>query len=179
MPPRTIYISAPCRLVYLIPASCRTPVQPLGNVPLLTTIPATRRFFSKLWRLSIFFLSSSAPHHNWSYQLYSTGVLLRVSFFHRRPYSSYLSHFGALAITKPPSMTLVLFSDPTLTSTCGQSLPRRNLKHSSHWSYSVFAASAHFCHLTPPLDPLFRDSHPYQFRSSRPLHYCCPCMTRS
>lgn len=62
-----------------LPASFRTLTQILDNVQLFTPTPASCRFFSKLWRLGISFLSHLTSYRAHGYQLHSNGSRCRSS----------------------------------------------------------------------------------------------------
>lgn len=135
-------LSATCR--YLYSSKHLTPVLKISashrlramsssvSTRIQPTSPGSRRYLPKLWLHATFFLNHSALSHAQGFQLFSTGLLPQVFFFHWRIAALYSSHSGSLTITIPPSLTLVRSSTPTSTSTSGQPYPRRDLAQPSH-----------------------------------------------
>lgn len=110
-----IYPKASLCATFCLPisGSFRTVVQPLGNLPLFTTIPVSHRSSLNLWRVSILFLDHSESRCLQVHQLFSTGDLPLVFFLLRRPTTRYSSHSSASPISTSLSMTLFTFSSST------------------------------------------------------------------
>lgn len=130
-----------------LPASCRTLVHPLGNVPLVTTISASFQLLSNLWRHATFFYFTRCPTTFEAINLAPRASSTRFSSFNDVPLHFICHNQAPFRSPCLRQWRSVFVGHRLQHQHLGTFFLRPSLAQASHWSIRVFAAYSSFCHI--------------------------------